>query len=265
VFDWLDVVLGPIEEGVTSILLLLHAGLAGMRVGKGGLNWTLSIAIMTVLIRIVMLPLFIMRLAALRKLRALDPYVQALRKKYKADKKRLNLEMQRLYEEKGPSPFSGCLPILVQVSVLSALVRVFTHVSKGRPSYGLSAGDIENFRDSKLFGIPLVFTVVKSPARYHLSSSDTIICRLVLCGLVVLYAFLIFYTFKSAIDFGGRQSNPLERSMLYSFPACALGSIFAPAVLVIYLLFSAMWIIWQQSFIRKKYGFNTSIKMHWSH
>jgi YidC/Oxa1 family membrane protein insertase len=61
--------------------------------------------------------------------RKLAPEVGELRKKYKKEPQRLNTEMQKLYAEHGINPFAGlvgCLPLIVQLPILTALYYVFT-------------------------------------------------------------------------------------------------------------------------------------------
>jgi YidC/Oxa1 family membrane protein insertase len=66
--------------------------------------------------------------------RKLAPQVSELRKKFKKDAPRLNAEMQKLYAEHGINPFAGlvgCLPLIVQLPILTALYYVFTGFAKG--------------------------------------------------------------------------------------------------------------------------------------
>jgi YidC/Oxa1 family membrane protein insertase len=61
--------------------------------------------------------------------RKLAPQVAELRKKFKKDGVRLNQEMQKLYAEHGINPLAGlvgCLPLIVQLPILTALYYVFT-------------------------------------------------------------------------------------------------------------------------------------------
>ncbi len=60
--------------------------------------------------------------------------VAELRKKYKKEPQRLNTEMMKLYQEHGVNPFGGligCLPLIVQLPILTALYYVFTNFGRG--------------------------------------------------------------------------------------------------------------------------------------
>ncbi len=87
---------------------------------------------MTILIRLALSPLTQFQLVTQRKTmteqRKLAPDVNELRKKYKKDPQKLNSEMMKLYQEHGINPLGGlvgCLPLIVQMPILSALYFVF--------------------------------------------------------------------------------------------------------------------------------------------
>ncbi len=91
-----------------------------------------AIIVMTILIRLVLAPLQQFQLVTQRRTmaeqRKLAPQVAELRKKYKKDMQRQNQEIMKLYKEHGVNPLGGligCLPLIVQMPILSALYFVF--------------------------------------------------------------------------------------------------------------------------------------------
>jgi YidC/Oxa1 family membrane protein insertase len=97
----------------------------------------LAIIALTIGIRLILAPLQQFQLVTQRKSmleqRKLAPQVSELRKKFKKDAQRLNAEMQKLYAEHGINPFAGlvgCLPLIVQLPILTALYYVFTGFAK---------------------------------------------------------------------------------------------------------------------------------------
>jgi len=91
-----------------------------------------AIIILTILIRLALAPLQQFQLVTQRKTmveqRKLAPQVGELRKKYKKDPQKLNAEMMKLYQEHGVNPLGGmigCLPLIVQIPILTALYYVF--------------------------------------------------------------------------------------------------------------------------------------------
>ncbi|HEY3194370.1 MAG TPA: YidC/Oxa1 family membrane protein insertase [Candidatus Dormibacteraeota bacterium] len=91
-----------------------------------------AIVILTIMIRLALAPLQQFQLVTQRRTmveqRKLAPEVAELRKKFKKDPQRLNQEMMKLYQEHGVNPLGGlvgCLPLVVQIPILTALYYVF--------------------------------------------------------------------------------------------------------------------------------------------
>jgi YidC/Oxa1 family membrane protein insertase len=91
-----------------------------------------AIIVLTIIIRLLLAPLAQFQLVTQRRTmaeqRKLAPQLAELRKKYKKDSARLNAETMKLYQEHGVNPlggFVGCLPVVVQLPILTALYYVF--------------------------------------------------------------------------------------------------------------------------------------------
>jgi hypothetical protein len=101
----------------------IHTGLSTFLNPTSGFVWVLTIVILVVLMRLLLVPLFIKQMHATRKMSALAPQIQELRKKYKNDKQTLNQETMRLYKENGANPLAGCLPLLGQLPLVLRAVQ----------------------------------------------------------------------------------------------------------------------------------------------
>jgi YidC/Oxa1 family membrane protein insertase len=121
--------------GVTlnSALGFIYSHVSGVPIVSAIGAYGVAIIILTILIRLLLAPLQQFQLVTQRKTlveqRKLAPQVGELRKKYKKDPQRLNTEMMKLYQEHGVNPFGGlvgCLPLVVQLPILTALYYVFT-------------------------------------------------------------------------------------------------------------------------------------------
>jgi YidC/Oxa1 family membrane protein insertase len=91
-----------------------------------GLSYGLAIILVTIIIRIVILPLTIKQIRSSLVMSEIQPDVKKLQEKYKNDPKKSQEEMMKLYKERGASPFSGCLPMLIQWPIFIALYFVFS-------------------------------------------------------------------------------------------------------------------------------------------
>jgi YidC/Oxa1 family membrane protein insertase len=87
-------------------------------------SWVASIFILTLILKLIFFPLMISSTRSMKKMQELAPKLEELRRKYAHDPQKLQQEMMKLYKEVGFNPFSGCLPILVQIPVFFALYKV---------------------------------------------------------------------------------------------------------------------------------------------
>jgi YidC/Oxa1 family membrane protein insertase len=121
--------LEPIERPLTALLEWLHASV--------GLSWAFAIIALTLLVRVVILPLTIKQIHSMQKLQVVAPQLKALQAKYKHDKQRMNEEVMKFYRENKVNPAASCLPLLVQAPVFIALFYVLRDFEKEvfRPKY----------------------------------------------------------------------------------------------------------------------------------
>src|ERR671939_2025745 len=87
-------------------------------------SYGLAIILLTILVRLILLPLSIKQVRSMREMQRIQPEMKRLQAKYKGDRQKLNEEMMKLYKEHGVNPFGGCLPLLSQLIVLIPLFRV---------------------------------------------------------------------------------------------------------------------------------------------
>ena len=101
-----------------NLLILICAYLPGHDLG-------LSIIILTILVRILLYPLFVKSIRAQESMNALQPKIQEVRKKYKKDPARQSKELMALYQSHHVNPFMSILLLLIQLPILIALYQVF--------------------------------------------------------------------------------------------------------------------------------------------
>jgi YidC/Oxa1 family membrane protein insertase len=94
-----------------------------------GHDFGIAIILLTILIRIILFPLSQKSIKSRQALSVLQPEIKQIQKKYKT-KEEQSREMMKLYKEHKVNPFSGCLPLLIQLPVLIALYRVLINVLK---------------------------------------------------------------------------------------------------------------------------------------
>lgn len=87
-------------------------------------NYGVAIILLTVVIRVLLLPLGIKQIRSMQATAVMQPKMKAIQQKYKHDRQRQQEEMMKLYKEYGYNPLSGCFPLLAQLPVLIALFAV---------------------------------------------------------------------------------------------------------------------------------------------
>ena len=84
-------------------------------------NFGIDIIILSILIKIIFLPLTQISMKSMKEMQKVQPEMNRLKEQYKNDKARLQQEIMLLYKRRKINPMSGCLPMLIQIPVFIAL------------------------------------------------------------------------------------------------------------------------------------------------
>jgi YidC/Oxa1 family membrane protein insertase len=113
-------ILQPLENVASGVMKFLHDDV--------GFGWGMSIVGLTVIVRLVLLPLTLKQIRSMNAMRALQPQMKEIQEKYKDDRQRMNQEMMKFYRENKVNPLASCLPLVLQLPVFIAL---FQSLKKG--------------------------------------------------------------------------------------------------------------------------------------
>ena len=138
----------PVIRALTQVLGWFHDLVEPL---TGVHSWGWAIVMLTLLVRIGLLPLAIKQTRSMRAMQKLQPQMKELQKKYKVDrsllkkdpeqykakKQKLNEEMMALYQREGANPAASCLPLLAQAPIFIALfwTLVRSEDLRGQPFY----------------------------------------------------------------------------------------------------------------------------------
>jgi YidC/Oxa1 family membrane protein insertase len=118
-------------------------------------NFGIAIILLTIVFRLLLLPLGIKQIKAMQATQALQPKVKEIQRKYKGNRQKIQEQQMKLYQEYGVSPFGGCLPVLLQFPILIAMYSVIRapipYAPQDRPSPGVEFKDNHLPEDSALF------------------------------------------------------------------------------------------------------------------
>lgn len=125
----------------------------------------ISIILITVVVKMILIPLSIRQAKSTKKMTALTPQLKELQVKYKNDPTTLMNKQRQLYKEAGTTPMSGCLLMLIQLPIIIGLFRVLQNpVSYVFPEPGMYEAMNKAFlwipnldlKDPYFFGLPLI-------------------------------------------------------------------------------------------------------------
>lgn len=93
-------------------------------------DWGLAIIVLTVLVRLLLMPLTIKQTKSMFELQRIQPKIKELQAKYADDKEKLQEETLKYYQENKVNPLGGCAPMLLQMPLLFALYQVIGGTAK---------------------------------------------------------------------------------------------------------------------------------------
>jgi YidC/Oxa1 family membrane protein insertase len=248
-----DTLLSPLYFLVSWIMIGWHWVFSEfLGIDNDGVNWTLAIIGLVVVIRILLIPLFVRQIKSQRNMQMLQPKVREIQKKYKGDRERLQQETMKLYKDTGTNPFASCLPILLQAPFLFALFRVLDGIAKDNPRGAFeSQPDLfESARAAEIFNAPLTATFLDAP------NTQT---RVIAIVMVVLMTLTTFLTQRQIM----RKNMPKEamegpfaqqqKILLYVLPLVfAVSGVYFPLGVVLYWLTSNLWTMGQQFYVIRR-------------
>ena len=203
-----------------------------------GLSYGLIILILTIFIKIIVLPVSYKTYMSSAKMRALKPEIEALNEKYPKDEDMMKKQQatMSLYRSAGVKPAGGCLPMLLQMPILIAMYRFFPSAYELRQQSFLWAEDLSTYDSIWDFGhrVPLLGD--------HLSLFT-----------ILMTIATIIYTWLNqklmAPTQGNKDQQRMMNIMMYMMPIMFLFMFnnFASALTYYYLLFNIftflqMWI-----------------------
>ncbi len=102
-------------------------------------NWGLAIILLTVMVKVLLLPLTHRAMVSAESMKKLQPKMEEIKKKYPDDREKQNVETMKLYSEGKVNPLGGCLPLLLQLPIWAALFTTLrtSYELYGEPFYGV--------------------------------------------------------------------------------------------------------------------------------
>ena len=251
----MDSILYPFVVAVAWLWIRIHdlLLLVGMSSGAG-LAWIISIILLTILVRVLIIPLYLKQLKSMRGTSIVQPQMQKIQAKYKgktdvASRQRMQQEISELNKKYGVNPFASCLPMLVQLPVLFAMYRaIYAIHALAENTYSVGSRHIDSLGPitqsvaseidaSQVFGVPLSHTIRDA----QLMSLPTLVFVIFIIVMVATQFLTIRLTMTKNMPQNQDPNNPMVRSqrmMMYFMPFMFL---FFQMGVVIYTTTAGIW------------------------
>jgi YidC/Oxa1 family membrane protein insertase len=181
--------LHPLETILRHVLDWLH--------GTIGLPWAWSVVVLTILVRILLVPLMIKQIHSMQSLQRHAPEMKAIQQKYKNDKQKQQEELMKFYRENNVNPAASCLPILLQMPVFFALYFVLRHFSDHPPGGSLSwLGVVPNISHKATshwsgFVLLVIYVASQMASTYYMGTTMDKAQRTILLIMPIAFVFFI--------------------------------------------------------------------------
>jgi YidC/Oxa1 family membrane protein insertase len=199
-------------------------------------NWGVAIILLSLAIYLLLFPLTLKQMHSAKQMQALQPLIAELRKRYKDAPKKLNSEVMKLYRENKVNPFSGCLPLVLQIPIFFALYQVLMRSVALKGARFLWIKDLSS--PDRLFLLPVSLPVVGNEINL----------------LPILMTVGMFIQQKISLAYASGSAAEQQKLMLILFPLIfALIFYHLPAGLVLYWFINSIFMaIFQFRLSRKK-------------
>ncbi|MDD2766870.1 MAG: YidC/Oxa1 family membrane protein insertase [Candidatus Moranbacteria bacterium] len=213
-----------------------------------GHDFGIAIILTTLALKSFLIPLSKKQIESQRKMQELQPKIKAIQQKYKNNKEQQTKALMAFYKENNANPFSGCLPLIIQLVFLIAIYRVIINISQ--------SGFVVNPTD--------LYRFIQNPGEINHLSLHILDLTKPSYILAILSALAQYFQTKMLLQSPllppkeeSSSSEPdfasiMNKQMLYLGPGMTffIGVTF-PAALSLYWLFSTLFMLFQQKVLLK--------------
>jgi YidC/Oxa1 family membrane protein insertase len=201
----------------------------------GSQSYWFAIVMLTVAVRILLIPLTVKQVKSTRVMQELAPEIKKLQAKHKNDKQKLNEEMMALYKERGFNPMAGCWPLLAQMPFFFALYQVIYATQ--------IAGGPNVLIGKTFFGVPL------QQHWWALQGWDKIFSAagLTILALTTAMSLTTYISQRQLMNKQTAQVNPQQQMIMKIMPLMFfVFAVNVPLAVIIYWVTTNLWSMGQQ-------------------
>lgn len=226
--DWSSIINYGMFDSISRLLLKLLGFFHNMVQ-----NWGLAIIMLSLAIYIILYPLTFKQMRSMKRMQDLQPKIEELRRFYKDNPQKLNKEILELYRKEKANPFSGCLPMILQIPIFFALYQSLMR------SVELKGANFMWIKD------------LSEPDRIYVFANKLPVIGNEINILPILMMVVMFLQQKSSTTATAGSSQEQQRLMMILFPLL-FGVIFyhMPSGLVLYWFINTLLMFINQSRIK---------------
>jgi YidC/Oxa1 family membrane protein insertase len=201
----------------------------------GSQSYWFSIVLLTISVRIILIPLTVKQVKSTRVMQELAPEIKKLQAKHKNDKTKLNEEMMALYKERGFNPMAGCWPLLAQMPFFFALYQVIFRQE--------IAGEHNVLLGKTFFGVPL------EQHWLALNGWDKVISQagITILILTTTMALTTYISQRQLMNKQTAQVNPQQQTIMKIMPLMFfVFAVNVPLAVIVYWVTTNFWSVGQQ-------------------
>ena len=209
-------------EPILNLLVILSSVFFG--------SFGVAIIVLTIIVRLLMLPLTLRQIRSTRAMQALGPKIQEIQKKYGKDQPKLQQEIGKVYKESGVSPLGCVWPLLLQFPIWIALYQSIMRALATSPEELLSLSQ-------HLYSLTIIHQMVPLEESFlwlNLGAPDSWFILAILCGgsMWVLQK-------MSTVVSADPRTQSMSRTMLWMMPVMfALFTLLVPSGLGLFWVIS---------------------------
>ncbi|HJY98820.1 MAG TPA: YidC/Oxa1 family membrane protein insertase [Patescibacteria group bacterium] len=221
----------------------------------------MAILLFSLFLIFIMRPLTKPYLESMKKIKALEPQLAKLRKKYGKDKLKMSQVQAELYKQNKINPAGGCLPYLLQFAVLIALFNVFTTTLSGNVDTTANVNKLLypalKFAEGEVLNTKFLYLDISKPDSFNVPGIPFALpgVFLLLATIAQFLSVKITAPYISAEEKIAKKTKSsmddtqvsIQKSMIYTLPIMTL--IFGlrfPSGLALYWLVYSIVNVWQQ-------------------
>jgi YidC/Oxa1 family membrane protein insertase len=240
----------PLIDVFEAVLKFFHNSL--------GIPWGWAIVLLTVAIRVILVPLFVKQFHSMQALQRLQPEMKALQNKYKDDKQRQQQELMKFYRENNVNPLGSCLPIVLQLPVFISLYYMLRQSLRKDICPAIQTHFQEHY--AAVHKVSHAVAAGQTTPCGHSSASSFLFIHdltdkatgITLVVLIVLY---VGTQLASSLLMQSPTMDPTQRRIMLLMPLFfVLFIISFPSGVIVYWITTNAWTMAQQYLMRRRLG-----------